>query len=554
MKRIGIVWVVAVAAVGCGESGRRGASGEPLPADCQGRCPTGWSCNDGVCVGGDAASLAVDVATVPLSGVLTVDGRPPVASSGCSGDHVRVRFSEGPLPKGWLDPVVGTLLEARLACADSTGAFSARLPSGRYRVLASRSDSHTTFPDATIALDGAFSPVAGAPASFDVATVPIAGRLTVDGRAPVASSGCSGDHVRLTFVDARGGTFSSTIACSVSDGSFAARLQPGTYRVLASRSDSHTTFPDATFVVDPAFTVSAAATALAWTLQTVAVSGRLTVDGRAPVASSGCSGDHVRISFTDEAGASFSARIACDVSDGSFAARVAPGSYRVIAARSDSHSSFPDGTMVAARALAVDASRADLALALATVAVSGVVTVDGRPPLSSSGCSGDHVRVTFADDDGATFSARVPCGVSTGAFTARVAPGTYRVLAARSDSNTTFPEATVTLARGLRVEASTPALALDVATVPIAGRLTVDGRAPLSTSGCSGDHVRVMLLDGDGASFSTRIACGAVDGRFGLRVAPGTYRLIASRSDSNSTFLDGTVTLVNALEVRAPSR
>lgn len=554
MKRIGIALCVAVAAVGCGESGRRGPSGEKLPADCQGRCPTGWSCSDGVCVGGDAAALAVDVATVPLSGVLTVDGRPPVSSSGCSGDHVRVRFSEGPLPKGWLDPVVGTLLDAPLACADSTGAFSARLPSGRYRVLASRSDSHTTFPDATIALDGAFSPVAGAPVSFDVTTVPIAGRLTVDGRAPVAASGCSGDHVRLSFLEARGGIFSATIACSVTDGSFAARLAPGSYRVLASRSDSHSSFPDATFVVDPAFTVSAASTALAWNLQTAAVSGRLTVDGRAPVAGSGCSGDHVRLSFTDDAGASFSTRIACGVSDGSFTARVAPGTYRVIAARSDSHTSFPDATMVVERALGVAGPRSDLSFALATVGVSGVVTVDGRAPIASSGCSGDHVRVTFTDDGGASFSTRIPCDVSTGAFTARVAPGSYRVLAARSDSHTTFPEATVTLARGLRVDAAMPTLALDVATVPVAGTLTVDGRAPASSSGCSGDHVRVTLLDGDGATFSTRIACGAVDGRFGLRAAPGTYRLLAARSDSHTTFLDGTVTLVNALEVRAPSR
>jgi hypothetical protein len=557
MKRIGITMVagVLVAAAACGDSGRRGPTGEALPADCQGRCPTGWRCDDGVCVGGDPAALALDVETVPLSGVLTVDGRPPVATSGCAGDHVRIRFTEGPLPKGWFDPVVATLLDARIACGVSTGTFSTRLPAGKYRVLASRSDSSTTFPDATFVVDGAFSPAAGAPpVAWDVTTVPVSGRLTVDGRPPEASSSCAGDQVRLTFVDARGATFTSSIDCGVSDGSFSARVAPGTYRVLASRSDSSTTFPDATFVVDGAFTVSGPATGLAWDLTTVAVSGRLTVDGRAPAATSACVGDHVRIAFTDQAGATFTSKIACSVSDGSFSARVAPGTYRVLASRSDSNTSFPDATMVVERALGVTAPTSGLSFALTTVPVTGTITIDGRAPSATSSCSGDHVRVSFVDEAGAVYSARIPCGVSTGAFSARVAPGTYRVLASRSDSSSTFPDATITLARGLRVEAATPALALDLATVPVSGRLTVDGRAPSATSSCSGDHVRVALLDGDGAIFSTRIPCGAADGRFAGRVVPGTYRVIATRTDSSSTFLDGTVTLVNALTIRAPSR
>jgi hypothetical protein len=315
------------------------------------------------------------------------------------------------------------------------------------------------------------------------------------------------------------------------------------------RADPYTSFPDATVVVQSCFKVAAATSGFTWDIPTVPVSGRISIDGQPPVATSSCSGDHVRVSFVDDKGATFSTTIPCSERTGAFSLRVAPGSYRVLAVRSDPYTSFPDATMVLQSGFKVAAATSGFTWDIPTVPVSGRITIDGQPPVATSSCSGDHVHVAFVDANGGSFDTRIPCGERTGAFSLRVARGTYRVVATRSDPYTSFPDATVVAQPSLDVAAAATGLSLDIATVPVSGHITIDGQPPVATSSCSGDHVHVTFVDANGGSFDTRIPCGDATGAFSLRVARGTYRIVATRSDPNTSFPDATLTLVNALKI-----
>ncbi len=538
--------LVTVALAGCDVA--RGRFGDmTLPADCNSSCPSGYSCDNGTCVGGNAQSLDFDLSTFPVTATLTIDGQAPLAGSGCSGNQVDVDFSEGAPPKSFFDPIVGSLVDAPMACDDSDGAVATRLPAGQYRVLASRADSNTSFPEATVTLQSTLAVKAAVTQTWDVTTVPVSGVLTIDGQPPVAGSGCSGNHVDISFIDDSGGSFTTSIPCSDASGTFGTRVAPGSYRVIATRADSNTTFPAASVVVKSSFQLSGASAGLAWNVATVPVSGVVTIDGQPPVAGSGCSGDHVTVAFVDDAGASYSASIACDVATGAFATRVAAGTYRVLASRADSNTSFPAATVVLQSSFTAAGAVSGLHWNVDTIPVSGVVTIDGQPPVAGSGCSGDHVTVAFVDDAGASYSASIACEVATGAFATRVAAGTYRVLASRADSNTSFPEATLALA-GAFSATSTPQQ-WNVVTVPVSGHVLVDGQPPIAGSACSGDQVRVTFFDAIGGSYDYSIPCTDATGAFALRLAAGTYHALASRTDSNTSFPDATFTLVDAIAI-----
>jgi hypothetical protein len=533
------------AGTGGSGGGSGGAGGGAPPPDCSAGCPAGYTCGAGVCAGGNPQVLDFDVETFPVSGKLRVDGQAPLGN-GCSYDQVRIDLLSGPTPENFWDPPLGDALRITVDCNTTDGSFSGRVPAGTYRVLASRSSSDSSFPDATFVVDPAFTvtgPLQGL--SWDLSTVPISGKIRVDGQAPLGN-GCSYDQVRVDLLDTAGAAFRAYVQCTASDGSFSGRVAPGTYRALASRSSSDSSFPDATFVVDPAFTVTAAKTGLAWDLTTVPISGKIRVDGQAPLGN-GCSYDQVRVDLLDPAGAAFRAYVQCTASDGSFSGRVAPGTYRALASRSSSDSSFPDATFVVDPAFTVTAAKTGLAWDLTTVPISGKIRVDGQAPLGN-GCSYDQVRVDLLDTAGAAFRAYVQCTASDGSFSGRVAPGTYRALASRSSSDSSFPDATFAVDPAFTVTAAKTGLTWDLTTVPIAGHIRVDGQVPLG-NGCSYDQVRIDLLDPAGAAFRAYVQCPTTDGAWSARAAPGTYRFLASRSSSDSSFPDATFNLQDAIAI-----
>lgn len=261
----------------------------------------------------------------------------------------------------------------------------------------------------------------------------------------------TGPSPKSFFDGPLGTTIEAGVACSASNGAFSTQVPAGTYRVLARRYDSSSSFPNATFAVQTGLSLSSGLTNLAWNVTTSQVSGKITVSGSAPHADSSCGSDQVKLSFVSTDGASFEAGVPCSATDGAFSAQVAPGTYRVLARRYDSSSSFPNATFVVDPALQVTATPATLAWNVTTTLVSGKVTADGVVPSASADCSSDQVKLSFIDPRGGAFEAGIACAASDGSFDARVAPGTYRVLARRYDSSSSFPDATFNLVDAIAI-------------------------------------------------------------------------------------------------------
>src|SRR5262249_55989603 len=132
---------------------------------------------------------------------------------------------------------------------------------------------------------------------------------------------------------------------------------------------------------------------LALDAKSVALSGTLTFDGAPPTSTSVCS-QMAEVYLFDPAGSFFSADIACNVKDGSFSLRAAPGTYTAVAQPTTYAAGLPTGSFTVDKALMVSGPRSGLALAVTTVPVSGTLTFDGAPPTSTSVCS-QMATVTF---------------------------------------------------------------------------------------------------------------------------------------------------------------
>jgi hypothetical protein len=101
-----------------------------------------------------------------------------------------------------------------------------------------------------------------------------------------------------------------------------------------------------------------------------------------------------------------------------------------------------------------------------TVAVSGTLAFDGLSSWTQCNGSSNFGNISFAGINkillpgilgklgigiGASFSARVPCPTATGAFSARVAPGTYVVTASANSSLGGLPEGTFVLVQQIAI-------------------------------------------------------------------------------------------------------
>jgi hypothetical protein len=181
---------------------------------------------------------------------------------------------------------------------------------------------------------------------------------------------------------------------------------------------------------------------------------------------------------------------------------------------------------------------------VSTVTVAGTIAIDGVAPTPTSMCSptstSAQVRVTLADADGAHYSTSIPCSVSTGAFTMKVAQGTYQ-LVAEGEGQTSFPSSAVLMQKDLNVAAAVMGSAWNVVTKPVTGTLLIDGVPPTPTSGCSStsDQVSLSFVGAAGDEYSASIPCVVSTGAFMLKLPPGTYRVLAHGLGS-TTFPSGT--------------
>ncbi|HEX4462830.1 MAG TPA: hypothetical protein VIA18_32880, partial [Polyangia bacterium] len=309
--------------------------------------------------------------------------------------------------------------------------------------------------------------------AINLVTYPVAGTVLVNGQPPAPD--CSNRDLNINFTSdistlndgfftlPQATTVSDTLDCSNATGAVAVRLPAGSYSVFTQSFESEPNVPNGVMPIQSGkLKVSAAIPAAMWTANTVTVSGKITINGAPPTATTDCFQDQLTLTFSNGSGANFYTTVPCTVATGAFSLQLPPATYTVLASGSDGATSFPSGTMVVQSSLAVSGAVSGLALAATTVPVSGTVTINGAPPVATSLCgSTQQLTITFSDAAGSSYSDDIDCTNSEGTFSLAVAPGTYKVTAQTEGSgNTSFPAGVVVLAPSLKVSSAITNMAL----------------------------------------------------------------------------------------------
>jgi hypothetical protein len=512
-------------------------------------CPPGYACNSsGVCAGGDAGGIVLNVPTVTISGRVTLNGAVPVVSPFCFQTEGAVRLTFTETTRRYTFAVI-------IDCNTTDFSFSAALYPGTYEVrvanIGNNSVLGSNLPSTqqTAALvDGVgFLAARALPLTtslsgqiFDVTTASYSGQVTLNGALPVADPACNqaGGEAQVTLIDrADNYEFQTIIPCDDAGFSFGATVYPGTYDVSVGNytylQSQGSNLPVSMLDVNTPQTVAyVAATGLpiAGTLagqvldvKTASVSGTITSNGAAPSVSFFCSnaGAAAHVTFTDSLhGYTFNTFVPCTTTNFAYSATLFPGTYaidvgNVVNGQSGGSTSLPVGNDELGNLMVSDYHAASLSVAgpitgqqlnVVSYSVSGKLTLNGATPVidsSSTGClqvgNGNAALVTLTDAvNGYRFSRTVHCNQSLFPFNVQAYPGTYRVEVGNATSGTAKGSNLPVTQLGsgnvggvgfvavpsLALNATLSNQTLDVRTARVAGTVTLNGVLPIVGAQC----------------------------------------------------------------------
>src|SRR5207245_674888 len=149
-------------------------------------CPAGYACNAmGVCAGGSATGLQLDVKSFTVSGTVTLNGASPVSNnsncptSAASYGRGSVHFYDEAKGYSFAFPITG--------CTNTAAAFTGSVFPGTYLATGSCSD-----PSRPAGYEGdALAVCAGGEARglpLDVKSFTVSGTVTLNGSSPVSNN------------------------------------------------------------------------------------------------------------------------------------------------------------------------------------------------------------------------------------------------------------------------------------------------------------------------------------------------------------------------------
>lgn len=504
----------------CGGGGTANVCG----ASCRAGCPTGYSCSDrGVCTGGAASGLVLDVKTVEAAGIVTLNGAAPLLTC----------VSESPATVQFQEVNLGYRIAIPVGC-NSTLAFDSLIYPGTYKVTVV-GNSYANLPQGSaFVVKSALTITADqAHLVLDVKTVNIAGKVTLNGALPVST--CS--SASPATVNLQETTYGYNLNIPVPCGTgfaWSGVVYPGTYKV-AVLGNSYANLPQGSaYVVDPALSLTAGRTGLSLDVKTVTLSGKVTLNGATPAATCSSASPATVILQDAAQGYSLSVPVPCN-SMFAWSGTVYPGTYKVLVA-GNSYSNLPVGSsFVASPALKVSANQTALVLDVKTAAVDGKITLNGAAPTTTCTTS-SPASVVFQDTtQGYGFTIAVPCSPAF-VWSGKIYPGTYKV-SVLGNANANLPTGTAVVVNpALAVSADRAALALDVKTVAmvaIDGTVTLNGAAPTSTCSTSSPASVVLREVTQGYNVTIAVPCSPTFVWSG-NVYPGTYKItVTGNTNSN---------------------
>jgi hypothetical protein len=535
--------------MGAAGSGGGGGGGMGGGADMAGVvpcvCPTGYSCDpSGVCVGGNAQQIAINVQTVNVAGTVTLNGAAPTTLPSCNPSPATAKASVHLVDVGR-----GYSFDLPVPCSAATFTWSGVVFPGTYKVTVTGDSNYSSLPaqsfvaGSNVEIKGDTMNVA-----LDVKTAAVGGTVTLNGAAPTTTAACTSNataaKATVHLVDATDGyRFDLDVPCSSTTFQWGGVVFPGSYVVSVEGDATYSSVPETPFVANAALAVSGTVDNQVLAVKTSKVSGSITLNGAAPTASCPTSSTYSKaaVHLTDaKQGYRFDVAVPCSQADFSWTANVYPGTYAVTVDGGSGYSNLPQEAFVANAALAVSADVTGQALAVQTVTVGGTVTLNGTAPAQTQYCmsypSSTQAYVHLTDSQkGYAFDFAIPCSSTTLAWTGTVYPGNYKITVAGQQSYSNLPDSAFVAKDALAVTANTANVALDVKTANVAGTLTLNGQAPTSDPACTSSPTStkavVRFADAKhGYSFDLEVPCSSSTFAWSGQIFPGTYTVSVAGS------------------------
>ncbi|MDB4970025.1 MAG: hypothetical protein JWN44_5714 [Myxococcales bacterium] len=502
-------------------------------------CPTGYSCDaQGVCTGGNGAAIGIDVKTVSVAGVVTLNGAAPATLPSCNPNPTASKATVH-----LVDVARGYSFDLPVPCSTTSFAWSGVIFPGTYKVTVTGDSNYSSLPIDSFVANAQLDVKADAQnVALDVKTAQIGGTLTLNGAAPTTDATCTGNpnaaKATVHLYDATNGYhFDLDVPCSSTTFAWGGVVFPGTYALSVDGDRNYTNVPATAFIANKSLAVTGTVASQAIDVKTVTAAGTLTLNGAVPTATCPASSTAAKatVHLSDaKQGYHFDLPIPCSQTGFAWSGSIYPGTYKVSASDGgNGYSNLPQTAFVANAALQVSANVSNQALDLKTVTVGGTITLNGTAPAATTFCtsnpSATQATVTLTDaTNGYLFNVNVPCSSTTLAWTGTVFPGTYNVTVHGQPSYSTLPNDSFLAKDGFAVSANAANVALDVKTATVAGSITLNGTAPTSTPSCGSNpsqiKATVHLTNAKlGYSFDLPVQCSSSSFAFSGEVFPATY-------------------------------
>jgi hypothetical protein len=394
---------------------------------------------------------------------------------------------------------------------------------------------------------------------LDVKTVRFAGKITLNGADPANGPDCArrpaSEKARITLRETtKGYQFALPLLCNDAGFTFSGILYPGTYRVLVQGSSDgyrYSDLPLVPFAAESALAIPMDTSGKVLDVKTVRFAGKITLNGADPANGPDCArrpaSEKARVTLSDSStGSSFSLPLSCSDAGFTYSGTIYPGTYRVsVQGSSDGYkySDLPLQPFVTDPMLAVAADVSGKTLDVKTVRFAGKITLNGADPANGPDCArrpaSEKARVVLTETSkGTSFSLPLFCSDSGFTFSGPLHPGTYRVSAQGSSDGYKYsdlPLVPFVADAMLAVGADVSGKVLDVKTVKVSGKITLNGADPANGPDCArrpaSEKARITLSETKtGAVFVLPMPCSDSGFAWSGEVYPGTYRVTVQGS------------------------
>lgn len=405
-----------------------------------------------VVIGASAATTAVDIQVMPVSGRVNVNGATPSVASNCATNAIG-----GLAGSVLLTTTSGTSIRSPIACDTTDFSFSAAVPPGPYTAWVELPDNPALEslilvggPDTSRVLrvgQIVIGLTAGTPFVLDVQRSRATGQLLHNGAVPTAIGSCStAASARATFFwfnDETESLLRVPIPCNSADYGFNVAIPAGTWRPLvraeftvnsAGERMPLSSLPLATWTGAAVNFVAGTTRAGDVNVESVQFSGSLKVQGQTPTAA-GCDRSRSPLAtvmlFSGER-TSQRFEIPCDTSDFSFGPLTMPrGTYGVRLYPKEGGSNLPANAGLAPLDLTASGHHViETRPASSSGLVSGTLTINGESPRVRGGCDGSVAQLRLqrgAFSEALYVSKVVDVSCATSSWTAELEPGNWSV-------------------------------------------------------------------------------------------------------------------------------